>query len=103
MYSNDTINDDFIYIKNRLFRIDIEYEKPAYIMLKLVTENGRKTIEVMSFREFMYVYCNPEGTYVIEKLGFLFNTLDFEKEERTRCEELGIPPHVEDYYDDIPF
>ena len=98
--------DETLFIKNGTFKIDFSDSTPKYVTVEIQLPGNRGEIqEIISFREFMYVYCNPEGLLLLEKIGFIINNIDFEQEEEKRCKKLGVPnSYTEmDYDDDIPF
>jgi hypothetical protein len=94
--------DENIFIKNRVFELEYPDTSHHYILVHVKDSNSQDVKEVISFREFVHTYCNPEGIYILEKLGFIIENTDFEQEEQTRREILGVPD-IMDYDDDIPF
>ncbi len=105
-YTLFTHDDPKLYIKNHIFNIEFSeiMSPPHYIYVDVLVNDSRNTVkEKISLREFLYVYCNPEGLHLIEKISFIINNTDFEQVEAARNEALGIDPDMADYEDDIPF
>ena len=105
LYSTD---DERIYIKNGVFKIEFSdiVSPPHYMYVEsLLNGNENRTKELISLKEFLYVYCNPEGLHLLEKISFIINNTDFEQVEAERNEALGIPNNgmYHDYDDEIPF
>ena len=100
--SNDDSN---IYIKNKIF--DIEVDDDAFpfgsykISVMQQTVDGSQYLETISLREFLYVYCNPEGFDVLDKMQFIINNEDWDKirEDLHPKSDYGMM----DLDDDIPF
>ena len=94
--------DENIFVKNRIFELEYSNTPLNYILVHVKDSNSQDIKEAISFREFVHTYCNPEGIYILEKLGFIIENTDFEQEEQTRREILGVPD-IQDFDDDIPF
>jgi hypothetical protein len=107
-YTLHTDNDQRLFIKNGIFKIEFSemMSPPHYIYVDVIVNDTRNTVkDKISLREFLYVYCNPEGLHLIEKVSFIINNTDFEQAEAQRNEDLGIDPNMTnyDYEDEIPF
>lgn len=99
-------SDENIYIKNNIFSIEYSDDPVRFLSVYIKIPGHEGDIkEIISFREFIYVYCNPEGLFVLEKIGFIINNMNFEQEEERRMQVLGIPANLSgmDLDDDIPF
>lgn len=68
--------DRKIFVKENTFdfKIDNDYEDvPFYIIKMKISRTNKDTYrisnsEIMSFAEFLYSYCNPEGIKLLEKI-----------------------------------
>ena len=106
-YTLHTDDDSRVFIKNGVFKIEFsEIMRPPYYMYVnvLVNDNYYTVRDKISLREFLYVYCNPEGLHLIEKVSFIINNTDFDQAEAERNQLLGIEETTNyDYDDEIPF
>jgi hypothetical protein len=88
-----------IFIKSRIIELEIERtSKPSSITVKEFESdhNGHLIFKgVMSLREMLYVYANPEGYQILEKVLFMVENTNWDK---YREEKYG--PYEDD---DIPF
>jgi hypothetical protein len=77
--SNDDSN---IYIKNKIFDVDIDGDAFPFggykICVMQQNVDGLQYLETISLREFLYVYGNPEGFEVLDKIQFIINNEDWE-------------------------
>lgn len=101
--SEDSVNlkDLHIFIKNRIFSVEVDDNTCPHILkiyIQQQTTEGLKYLETISLREFLYVYSNPEGFEILDKIQFIINNEDW-KEIKDKLYEND---KFEDY-DDIPF
>ena len=98
-----------IYIKNGTFEIEIyQNTESTYPIINVFQIDGTSTptqIDVISIREWLYVYANPEGLQLLEKIQFIMENTDWEQLEEDRRQRLGEGMRTDDfqYDDDIPF
>ena len=98
-----------IYIKNGTFEIEL-YQNSAivYPTVNVFQVNGTSNpeqIDAMSMREWLYVYANPEGLQLLEKIEFIIENTNWEQLEEDRRKRLGqgMQPDYMNSDDDIPF
>lgn len=99
-----------IYIKNGTFEIEIcQNSEPVYPTINVFQVDGTSNpdqIDTMSMREWLYVYANPEGLQLLEKVEFTMENTNWEQLEEDRRQRLGQGMRSDDIYredDDIPF
>jgi len=98
-----------IYIKNGTFEIDIcqnsELVYPVVNVFQVDGTTNPNQIDIISIREWLYVYANPEGLQLLEKVEFMMENTDWEQlgEDRRNRFGQGMRPDDVDYDDDIPF
>lgn len=102
LYRDDD-RDKKIFIKDSIFTISKD-EETIYQMLtvrRYVFDKGgnHQYVETISFRELIYIYCNPEGQLLLEKIGFEIDEIDWEQIAKDEWDEhQGYPMD-----DEIPF
>jgi hypothetical protein len=101
-YSEESVDlkDINIFIKNKIFSAEIDNEIVPHIIkiyIKQQTTEGLEYLETISLREFLYVYSNPEGFEILDKIQFIINNENWE--------EIKDKLHGNKFedYDDIPF
>lgn len=89
-----------IFIKNKIIELEEDPSARRNIICgKTYEYNGEGNIRytgIMSFREIMYVYANPEGFKILEKILFMIEETDWSKFFREKFSDI-------DTDDDIPF
>lgn len=98
-----------IYIKNGTFEIEIcqniESVYPTVNVFQIDGTSNPDQIDTISMREWLYVYSNPEGMTLLEKVEFTIENTDWQQldEERRKRLGQGMRPDDIEYDDDIPF
>jgi len=98
-----------IYIKNGTFEIELhQHSSIVYLVVNVFQIDGTTSpdqIDQISMREWLYVYSNPEGIQLLEKVEFIIENTDWEQLEEDRRQRLGQGMRQEDYdyNDEIPF
>ncbi len=96
-------NDDDIkiFIKDSIFTINNDEVawNPMLIVKRYVFDRtgDHRYVETISFREFILIYCNPEGQLLLEKIHFEINEIDWDQIFKDEWDEHNNP----DY--EIPF
>lgn len=89
-----------IFIKNKIIELEEDPSSMRNVICgKTYEYHGDGNIRytgIMSFREIMYVYANPEGFQVLEKIMFMIAETNWDKYFKDKHSEM-------DFDDEIPF
>lgn len=89
-----------IFIKNKIIELEEDPSARRNIICgktyEYNVEGNIRYTGIMSFREIMYVYANPEGFKILEKILFMIEETDWSKFFREKFSDI-------DTDDDIPF
>lgn len=104
--SDPNNEDDLdVYIKNRIFQIEIDddaFPMGGYkVTSHIQNPDGLQYVETISLREFMYVFCNPEGFEVLTKIGLMINNENWDNIRKELHPKSDYS--MTDFDDDIPF